>query len=430
MKYFATKISNNIAETAEGFLLCPGVSIARTGEQEYMEGETPLKGKNGKVIVDRPEKEVFDPKTIASFEGKCFTIEHPENFVSKDNFKDLSVGHIQNVRRGTGDQKDDLVADVLIKDADAILLVKDGMRGLSCGYEAEYIQIEDGRGEQRNIRGNHLALVDEGRAGPSYAINDHKGDSFMSKITKVMGEKLKAAFSKTVDEALMDDEAPKEDPKKDEPKKDDSKDTSAYDALMKQCADFMETLKGMKEAKDADAPVSKKDEPKKEEPAKDEDVNSSLEDMLKSIESRLAKLEEKQSTGDDDGDDDVMDADEDDVIIGDTGDTLSRAEILAPGIKVTKDVKAQALKAAYKTADGKKVIDALTGGKPKFEDAKQVDMIFIASSEILKSERKDELADSHKNRVKDFKAGIFNDKNEMTAEKMNQMNAEKYGLNK
>ena len=64
---------------------------------------------------------------------------------------------------------------MLIKESMTIKLVKAGLREVSCGYEAEYEQTGDGEGIQTNIVGNHIALVEQGRAGQSYAINDHKG---------------------------------------------------------------------------------------------------------------------------------------------------------------------------------------------------------------------------------------------------------------
>lgn len=440
MKYFATKISDNLSRTPEGFLLCVGVSIARTGEMEYGEGETPLKTKNGLVVVTRSEAEVFSKECIASFEGKCFTVGHPEEFVNSDNFEELSTGHIQNVRRGSGEQANDLVADVLIKDANTISLVEDGKRGLSCGYEAEYIQLEDGLGEQRKIRGNHLALVDEGRAGQSYQINDHKGDDFMKKFTKVMAENFKAVFGKTVD-AMTDVEAKKDDkaPAKDE-------DSQAYDAIVKMCDDMSNMIKGMAK-KSGDADPEKKEAPKNDEKkeAGDEEVESGVEARLKAMEEKLDAFleamsgeeeagdeggEDLEDTGDADPEDKEKTGDEEETLVGATGDS-ARAEILAPGIKVLgksdKTLKVRALKAAYKTADGKKVIDGLTGGKPLFDNSAQTEMLFIASSEMLKEGRSNgELASHAKARVNDFKSSIFPTKETMTPEKINEMNAAHY----
>ncbi len=96
--------------------------------------------------------------------------------------------------------------------------------------------------------------------------------------------------------------------------------------------------------------------------------------------------EGEMEEGEESEDDDIEEA----VLSGDTADTAARAEILSPGIKVTKDVKANALKAAYTTDEGKGVIHKLTGGKaPTFDSAEKVDTLFIAASELLKASRTD-----------------------------------------
>lgn len=57
--------------------------------------------------------------------------------------------------------------------------IESGKRELSCGYRCTYdmtpgtFQGQRYDGVQRNIRGNHLALVKEGRMGPAVAVLDH-----------------------------------------------------------------------------------------------------------------------------------------------------------------------------------------------------------------------------------------------------------------
>ena len=59
------------------------------------------------VSVVRDEAEVFDERSIASFEGAPVTLRHPAGRVDPTNWNDLAVGHVQNVRR----QGEVLVAD-------------------------------------------------------------------------------------------------------------------------------------------------------------------------------------------------------------------------------------------------------------------------------------------------------------------------------
>ena len=173
-RFFTSKqLGRTRSVTPEGFLLCEGVAIARTGVQRYKADEILLEASaDGFVDVERPPEEVFRPETLASFEGKPVTVEHPSEFVTPENWNKYAVGTVQNVRRGDGIEEDLVLADLLITSADAIKYVNDQMPEISCGYDAEYEQKEPGRGVQRNIIGNHVALVDRGRAGPRVAIKD------------------------------------------------------------------------------------------------------------------------------------------------------------------------------------------------------------------------------------------------------------------
>lgn len=441
MLYFApTKLSENIRETPEGYLICVGVPIARTGEYEYGQGETPIDpGPDGKTIILREESEVFRKATIASFEGKPLTIRHPEDFVAPDNWKDLAKGHIQNVRRGEGDDKDSLIADILITDAVAISLVKSGMRGLSCGYEAEYIEDGKGRGRQTDIVGNHLALVEEGRAGPAYAINDEKGASSMSKKKQNLADRFLAIFSKAQDELKK---AVDEDTSKDGEKEDKAKDDEgcSMDELVQMVKDLQDVVAGMKKSKDEEEEKSedddkddddKKGDKKDDDKSKDDDAEgaSSIEARLKALEEAVTKIVEGQSEdddedGDEDGDgedegekkDDEESKDDDNLV----GDEKAKVEIIAPGLKATKDVKVKALKACYGTKDGKAVIDRLIGGEPDYKKKAQVEMVFSAAAELLKEERTSKLA---RTKTGDFSSNMGIQDGHMTPEKMNEINA-------
>ena len=178
--YFApTQIGRTQSLTPEGYLLCRGVAIARTGELRYHESELPVDpDPAGMITITRSPEEVFSPTTIASFEGKPVTIEHPDEFVNPSNWREHEVGTVSNVRRGEGIEDDMLIADLLVKDADAIEHVRRDRPEVSCGYESEYEQTAPGYAVQRSIVGNHVALVDRGRAGPRCAIRDRAAFPF------------------------------------------------------------------------------------------------------------------------------------------------------------------------------------------------------------------------------------------------------------
>ena len=175
MQYYGNRISENISRREpEGYLLCLNVPVARTGMQEYLPEELGLGSGPGFIQVYRPEEEVFAPETMASFEAVPVTNDHPADGVDLDNIRRLQAGHAQNVRRGSGEEADLLLADLVITDERLIEAILNGKREISCGYTYELAE-ENGRYIQRKIRGNHIAVVDAGRAGSRVSIKDHMG---------------------------------------------------------------------------------------------------------------------------------------------------------------------------------------------------------------------------------------------------------------
>lgn len=150
-----------LTETPEGFL--EGYAIAtRTGVFSYRKAD----GSIQKEL--RTEEEVFNQDAIDSFKMKPITNDHPDDMVNIDNASDLSIGMTgQEIKR-----IDNYLAPFIkITDKKAVQDAKSGKRGLSFGYKVNLVK-KDGvfKGErydyvQTNIRGNHLALVYEGRAG-------------------------------------------------------------------------------------------------------------------------------------------------------------------------------------------------------------------------------------------------------------------------
>ena len=171
ISYYGYTISPNQLETGEGFLICRNVPIARIGIQQYRGQEIGMEDSEKIYDVVRPEEEVFNEAAIASFEGKPVTNNHPPEQVTPENVKLYEMGHAQNVRRGVGEFEDFLVADLHIHDAELIDAIRAGKRQISCGYENDLVE-KDGKLVQTNIRGNHVAVVDEGRAGVKASIMD------------------------------------------------------------------------------------------------------------------------------------------------------------------------------------------------------------------------------------------------------------------
>ncbi|HBV9281401.1 TPA: DUF2213 domain-containing protein, partial [Klebsiella pneumoniae] len=195
MKYFfKTRLGNTRFQLADGSVLFKDVPIARTGEQVYGAEELPdlQPDSHGLITVQRTPEEVFSERTIASFEGMAVTIGHPKDFsgniifVTPENWRQLSNGHIQNVRRGAGDKSDLLLADVIAKTPEAIQAVENGDEEVSCGYDADYRQISPGIAEQYAITGNHLAFVPNGRAGSRCALGDAMPSTTKNWFTRLL----------------------------------------------------------------------------------------------------------------------------------------------------------------------------------------------------------------------------------------------------
>ncbi|EPI5424759.1 DUF2213 domain-containing protein [Yersinia enterocolitica] len=350
MRYFYTaKLGNTRFLQADGSLLCKDVAIARTGTQRYRPEEVDLiPGPDGSVLVYRTEDEVFAPETIASFEGVAVTLGHPEDdegnivFVNPSNFSELAHGHIQNVRRGTGDKSDLLLADVLIKRQEAIDAVNSGLTDVSCGYDALYEQIAPGKGNQYQITGNHLAAgIPRGRAGVRCAIGDSAPNIKKEKPAMSWLKNLAKAI-KTKDEAALQqliDEAP------DMP------------------SDGMNSIPGhtinINVPSQATAlPVTERtttdNAPEPENKTTDEDVPAWAQALI----ARIAALEGK--TTDSEPDPDVLttdeDKEEDAKVTADAAyrrNIISDAEIICPGFKPTGDkgLKRQVLNNAIRTGD-------------------------------------------------------------------------------
>lgn len=349
--YFAPeKISPRQSMTPEGFLLCEAVPIARTGELLYAEGELvddegePLirAGSDAAIRVSRDADVVFAPETIASFEGKPVTISHPDEFVSPENWRSLTVGSVMNVRQGDGIEDDLLLADLLITDADAIKEVRSGLREVSCGYEADVDEIEPGKGRQTNIVGNHVALVERGRCGPRCAI----GDTMKPKKRTVF-DRLMAAFR--------------------------AKDEEAFKAELEEAKDELEEGKKDPEGKD---PVK--------------DAPTDLESRIAALESAIQKLVAAKSADEDPEAPEkagpVEDAEDEPCEPAKVGDAMARAEVLAPGIKAPAKPTTKALDSlkAEALAKADAAVVAPFGDVRSLKGA-ALDAVFVGASELAKA---------------------------------------------
>lgn len=161
------KLSPHKMKTPEGYLICTDAILSRTGKQTYRRSEIwgdTCDNAEQEVDVDRRAEEVFNDKTLASFENKPICIEHPDEDVNVNNHNSLSVGFVRDIKRGKVDGQDVMLGTLVITDADAVEAIERGdYTELSCGYNCDVV--DEDNPQQRNIRGNHVALCEHGRAG-------------------------------------------------------------------------------------------------------------------------------------------------------------------------------------------------------------------------------------------------------------------------
>lgn len=129
------------------------------------------------VNVYRPDTEVFDQAAMASFAHKAITVGHPSQAVTADNWSANSVGWTEGKIARDGEFVE---IPLMLADASAVRAYESGeARELSAGYTSDLVWGDgvapDGSAYQatmRTIRGNHIALVPQGRAGSSCRIGD------------------------------------------------------------------------------------------------------------------------------------------------------------------------------------------------------------------------------------------------------------------
>lgn len=174
--------------TSDGYLVTEA-RFARSGIYEYS-GRDLGKPNMDTVRVYRPDDEVFNQDAMASFAHKPVTNDHPAENVTAATWKKDAVGFTDGRVARDGDF---VVIPMMITDAATVDDVDGGKTELSAGYacDIEFIDGQAPDGSQydavmRNIRGNHIAVVDRGRAGPGCRI----GDSFVQTQEHEMQLKL------------------------------------------------------------------------------------------------------------------------------------------------------------------------------------------------------------------------------------------------
>lgn len=194
------RLSEHKYKTPEGYLICVDSILARTGKQSYRRSELFQDGDDSEIDVDRPESEVFSPATLASFENKPIVVEHPDEDVNASNIKQYAVGFVRDVKRGkTEDGQDVMLGTLVIQDADTIREIENGEHtDLSCGYDCDIA--DEANPTQRNIRGNHVALCAQGRAGIAKIVDSVKILDFDAQLQENKLSKTSIEYRKKLNE--------------------------------------------------------------------------------------------------------------------------------------------------------------------------------------------------------------------------------------
>lgn len=276
------KLSAHREITPEGYLLCKGAALARTGAMRYLASEVEPEIMEGsqseEALLYREAGEVFDPAAMASFEGKPLTLDHPNEDVDPENWRKLARGMVLNVRRGTGPENDLLLADILITDSRAIEAVKQGLCELSCGYDTKMIRIRPGVGKQTQIRGNHVALVENGRAGARCRINDTE-EKMAKGNAKKPAKRLLDGLRRLLRDAENDELTPDEEHQPEDtpqPATDNEQLTASLEEIKLMLRTLVEALKPASDEEtatdeDGGEPSGADDEEKTDEEAQDEE---------------------------------------------------------------------------------------------------------------------------------------------------------------
>jgi hypothetical protein len=170
LKRYDTTFINDYDETPEGYLTVT-VPITRPGVFPYQRQDGSIQ-----MEAKLPE-DIFSDLTIQSAKSKPVTDDHPNEPVTLQNYNMYSKG-LSHTDARVEDLK--LYVSLTITDAGLIQKIQDGKREISIGFLSDIVA-ESGtyQGQsyeyvQRNIEINHIAIVDQGRAGPEVSI---RGDS-------------------------------------------------------------------------------------------------------------------------------------------------------------------------------------------------------------------------------------------------------------
>lgn len=270
-----------------GWFEVKGNPISKVGVFDYsgaQVGAPPADA--GRIFrVYRPAEELADPEAIASFRLTPFINDHKmlgEGFTAAEDYGVDGV-----IGEDVYFSDDTLYGNIKVFSKTLADDVKNGKTDLSLGYRCIYdFTAGSWNGQaydvvQRKLRGNHVALVDEGRMGREVSVLDHMIFTVDAKETNPVDPELKAlleSIAARLDKLeaaappapVADTDTPPADvptppPAKDEPvvppadtppAKDDDATPAAMDAALKRISDLEAKLAAVQPAMDEAALVA------------------------------------------------------------------------------------------------------------------------------------------------------------------------------
>lgn len=299
---YAGSLQRRPEVTPEGYLRCDA-TIARTGILEYAD-------LNGKVKREyRPEEEVAHLDSLASFGGKILTLEHPPELLTAENSNKYAVGFTDST---VYYDKGFVKVAVTVTEKDAIERLNRGeCVEVSAGYEVDLDEIPgttpDGQkydAIQRNIRGNHVCLTREGRAGksvkvhldsagiPAAAQQNQKGRNMATLNLDSISFELPDNAAYAISERIRRDGENMEEmqEKMDVMSGELEEKQAAYDALKKKCDEMEAELEQLKADRKDEEDLEEEEvvEPEMEEAEAEADLDVAEEELIEKSDSLIS----------------------------------------------------------------------------------------------------------------------------------------------
>jgi hypothetical protein len=175
--YYGLDDGAKVRRTNDGYMVATP-RVARSGIQLYYGSELGMTGDAANKVfkINRPEEEVFSTDSLATYGFKPVTDDHPAKEVTAETWKDYARGQVGGeVLR----DQEFIRVPMAVMDSRTIKKVEGGKVEISVGYDCDIEMtagtLTDGTaydGSQKNIRVNHVAIVDAARGGAKLRFGD------------------------------------------------------------------------------------------------------------------------------------------------------------------------------------------------------------------------------------------------------------------